>query len=122
MQVTPMAIRLYLVQWNQTTAEARAKELREAGYEVTVEFEDGARATRRILNNPPDLVLFDLAHRGSHSRETAAALRGFKATRRLPMLFIDGDAVEIDKTRSRVFQSLFATSDLLLHYLSKFEA
>ena len=116
-----MSIRLYLVQWNQTSADARAVELRAAGYEVTVEFEDGARATRRILNNPPDIVLFDLAHRGSHSRETAAALRGFKATRRLPMLFIDGDEVEIDKTRSRVFQAMFASSDLLLHYLNKFE-
>ena len=116
-----MSIRLYLVQWNQTSADARAAGLRAAGYEVTVEFEDGARATRRILNNPPDLVLFDLAHRASHSRETAAALRGFKATRRLPMLFIDGDEVDIDKMRSRVFQALFASSELLMHYLSKFE-
>ena len=116
-----MPVRLYLVQWNQTAAEARAVELREAGFEVAIEFADGARATRHILNNPPDLVLFDLAYRGSHSRETAAALRGFKATRRLPMLFIDGDAVDIDKTRSRVSQSMFASSDLLLHYLSKFE-
>jgi len=116
-----MSIRLYLVQWNQTTAEARAAELRAAGYEVTVEFDDGARATRRILNDPPDLALFDLAYRGSHSRETAAALRGFKATRRLPMLFIDGDAVDIDKTRSRVSQALFASSELLFHYLGKFE-
>lgn len=116
-----MAIRIYLVQWNQTTAEARASELREVGYEVTVEFEDGARATRRILSNPPDIVLFDLTQRPSHSRETAAALRGFKATRRLPMLFIDGAEMDVEKTRSRVFQSMFASSELLLHYLSKFE-
>lgn len=116
-----MSIRLYLVQWNQAKAEARAAELREAGFEVTVESEDGARATRRILNDPPDLALFDLDYHGAHSRETAAALRGFKATRRLPMLFIDGDEVDIDKTRARVFQAMFASSDLLLHYLRKFE-
>jgi CheY-like chemotaxis protein len=116
-----MSIRLHLVQWNQTAAEARARELRAAGYEVAVEFEDPARATRHILNNPPDLVLFDLDFRGAQSRETAAALRRFKAMRRLPMLFIDGDAVDIDKTRSRVRQSLFASSELLLHYLGKFE-
>lgn len=115
-----MPTRLYLVQWNQTAAEARAHELRGAGFEVTVEFADGARATRHILNNPPDLVVFDLSYRGSNSRETAAALRRFKATRRLPMLFVDGSAADIDRTRSMVAQALFASSELLLHYLSKF--
>ena len=116
-----MAIRLYLVEWNQAAAEARAGELRAAGYEVRVEFNDGARVTRHILNDPPDLALFDLTARASHSRETAAALRGYKATRRLPMLFIDGSEADIARTRERVSQAMFASSELLLHYLSKFE-
>ncbi|MBI5281792.1 MAG: hypothetical protein HY858_08940 [Candidatus Solibacter usitatus] len=113
--------RLYLFQWDPVSAEKRAAELRQAGWTVEVESQDGARGGRAILNHPPDLILFDLAKRPSHSRETAAGIRGYKAGRRLTMLFIDGEAIDVDKTRAKVSDALFTTSDLLLHHLSKLD-
>lgn len=110
--------RLFLFQWDDK-AEARAQALRAAGWTVEVETSDGARGCRAVLNHPPDMILFDLARRASHSRATAEAIRGFKTVRRIPMLFIDGSELEVEKVKSKILDPLFTPSDLLLHRLSK---
>ena len=114
--------RIFLFQWDPALAEQRASELRAAGWTVEVESEDGARGGREILNHPPDLILFDLAKRPSHSRETAAGIRGYKAGRRLPMLFVDGAPIDLEKTRAKISDALFTSSELLLHHLSKLDS
>jgi DNA-binding response OmpR family regulator len=111
--------RLFLFQWDEK-AETRASALRAAGWNVELESSDGARGCRAVLNHPPDLILFDLARYASHSRATAGAIRGHKAGRRIPMLFIDGSEHEIDKVTAAVMDPLFTSGKLLLHRLSKF--
>jgi hypothetical protein len=111
--------KLYLFQWDATSAAQRAEELRAAGWTVEVETEDGARGARNILNSAPDLILFDLARRPSHSRETASGIRGYKAGRRITMVFVDGTEADIGKVKDRVKYALFTTSELLLLHLSK---
>ena len=113
--------RLYLFQWDPAAAEARAAELRAAGWTVEVESTDGGRGTRNILNNPPDIILFDLARRPGQSRITADNIRGFKATRQVPMLFIDGTEEDVAKVRARILKPLFSPSELLMHRLSKLD-
>jgi response regulator RpfG family c-di-GMP phosphodiesterase len=112
--------RLFLFQWDDK-AEARAQALRAAGWTVEVESSDGARGCRAILNNPPDMILLDLARRPSHSRATAEAIHRFKASRRIPMLFIDGTELEVAKVKAAVLNPLFTPSELLLHRLSKLD-
>jgi DNA-binding response OmpR family regulator len=113
--------RLYLFQWDSAAAEARAAELRAAGWTVEVESTDGGRGTRNILNNPPDLILFDLDRRPAQSRITADGIRGYKAGRQIPMVFIDGTEEEVAKVKARILQPLFSPSELLLHRLSKLD-
>jgi len=113
--------RLFLFQWDPDAAEKRAAALRAAGWTVEVESSDGARGGRAVLNHPPDLILLDLAKKPSHSRATAEGIRGFKAGRQIPMLFIDGSPADIEKTRINVMRALFTPSELLLHRLSKLD-
>ncbi len=113
--------RLFLFQWDAAAAKKRADSLRAAGWTVEVESQDGARGCRAVLNHPPDIILLDLAKRPSHSRATAEGVRGYKTGRRIPMLFIDGSELEIEKTRTKVMGALFTSGELLLHRLSKID-
>lgn len=112
--------RLFLFQWDDK-AEARAEALRAAGWTVEVESADGARGCRAVLNHPPDMILFDLRRRPSHSRATAEAIRGYRSVRRIPMLFIDGTPLEVEKVKTKITDPLFTDGALLLHRLSKLD-
>ena len=45
--------RLFLVHWNAAEAAELAAPFEQAGWQVESEAEDGARAGKRILANPP---------------------------------------------------------------------
>lgn len=105
-----MRSRVFLVQWDAPSAEARAAALRADGWEVEVESQDGARAYRLIRATPPDVVVIDLARKPSHGRETAHALRTLKATRHLPIVFVDGTEEAVEKTQAKVAEAVFTTS------------
>jgi DNA-binding response OmpR family regulator len=115
-----MPRRLFLFEWDKTSANARVKVLRAAGWTVSVETEDGARGGSKVLKQPPDVIVFDLAKRPSHSRETASGIRGYKAGRSLPMVFVDGTGDDVAKTEARVSAALFTTSTKLLSVLNRF--
>jgi len=110
--------RIFLVAWNQEEVNARATDLRRAGWQVETEHQDGARAYRLIKTQPPDAVIIDLSRLPSHGRETAHALRGVKATRQLPIIFIDGTGEAVEKTKAKVPGALFTNSSGLLRTLS----
>jgi len=74
----------------------QAGPLRAAGWDVEIEAEDGARAGKRIKENPPQAVVIYLTRLPSHGRETADGLRSMKATRHLPIIFVDGKEEAID--------------------------
>ncbi|HLA97103.1 MAG TPA: hypothetical protein VJL34_01515 [Anaerolineales bacterium] len=105
--------RLFLFQWHEESAQQRARELREAGWEVEVEWEDGARGGNNVRANPPDLIVMDLARRPSHSRETADWLRSLKATRHIPIVFVDGTEEAIAKTKAKVGEAIYTSSSEL---------
>lgn len=116
-----MKRRLFLFQWDKTSAQQRAKLLRAEGWTVSVESEDGARGGDKVLQQPPDMVVFDLAKRPSHSRETAGGIRGYKAGRTIPMVFVDGTEEDIAKTKAKVSPAAFTTSEKLVGVLAKIE-
>ena len=111
--------KLFLFHWNQESAAQRAAQLQAAGWDVTFEFEDGARGGKAALDLQPDVIVFDLAQRSSHSRETAGGIRGYKAGRELKMVFVDGTAENIEKTKKKVSNGVYATSAELLSVLAK---
>lgn len=108
---------IFLFQWDKVSAQARVKELKAEGWKVEAEFEDGARGGKKVLAKPPDIVVMDLAKRPSHSRETANALRAYKAGRNLKIVFVDGSEEDIQKAKLKVANPVFTTSAKLRHVL-----
>jgi DNA-binding response OmpR family regulator len=112
---------IFLFQWDAEAAARRAGLLRAAGWNVEVESEDGARGVRRVLDVKPDLIVFDLAARPSHSRESALAVRRYRAGRYIPMIFVDGREDAVARLKSRIEGAIFTSPDLLLERLANFE-
>jgi CheY-like chemotaxis protein len=102
--------RLFLFEWDRALARERTKDLRSAGWIVQAECEDGARGGKKVLQSLPDVVVFDLAKRPSHSRETANGIRSYKAGRAIPIVFVDGSQEDIKKTKAKVGDAVFTTS------------
>jgi DNA-binding response OmpR family regulator len=113
--------KLFLIHWEQAEAEALAEPLRAEGWQVQIEAEDGARAGKRILADPPDAVVIYLTRLPSHGRETAHALRSYKAGREIPILFVDGEAEKVEKVRAKVPDARYLRSQDLQAALSRLE-
>lgn len=99
--------RLFLIHWHADEAEELAAPLRRDGWAVDVETSDGARAGKAIIAAPPDAVVVSLARMPAHGRETAAFLKGTKATRDVPVIFVGGAADTIDKTRKKIRDAVY---------------
>lgn len=104
---------LFLIHWNGGEAENLAAPLREEGWAVEVEAEDGARAVERIRDQAPAAVVIFLRRLPSHGRETAHALRAMKATRHVPILFVDGEEEKLARVRERVPDAVYTTAEQL---------
>jgi DNA-binding NarL/FixJ family response regulator len=111
--------KLFLFQWDDESAEERASELTAAGWEVAMETEEGERGYKNCKAFAPDIVLFGLAKKPSHSREVARALRQSKPFRETPFLFVDGTEEDIAKAKQKASAAQFTTSKSLINSLTK---
>ncbi len=101
--------RILLIHWNADEAEVRAATLRKAGHSVeTLTDAKDSSAHKRIAANPPDLFIIDLARLPSHGRELGGWLRRNRATRHVPLLYIEGDPVKTDRVRALLPDAHFA--------------
>jgi CheY-like chemotaxis protein len=102
--------RVLLIHWNAAEAAGRADRLRSDGYEVCcfTGQRDGA-GFRLIRNDPPDAVIVDLTRLPSQGRAVAIALRGQKATRLVPLVFIEGDPEKTARTRDLLPDAVYTT-------------
>lgn len=91
--------RVLLVHWNEDEAEERAGLLRGAGHQVAVHWSQGSEGLRRLRSSPPECVVIDLARLPSHGRAVATWLRQTKATRHVPLVFVEGDAGKTARVR-----------------------
>ena len=114
--------RLFLVHWNAAEAAELAAPFEQAGWQVESEAEDGARAGKRILANPPAAVVIYLTRLPSHGRETAHTLRSAKAGKRIPVIFVDGAEDKVAKVRANVPDGIFTTSAKLPQVLARLES
>jgi len=111
--------KLFLFQWDDDAAAERAAELTTAGWQVKTETEEGERGFKNCKAFAPDIVVFDLAKKPSHSREVARALRQSKPFRETPFLFVDGTDEDIAKAEQKAPGAQFTTSKGLIKSLTK---
>ncbi|MEK7751908.1 MAG: hypothetical protein AAB654_08325, partial [Acidobacteriota bacterium] len=93
--------RVRLIHWKAEEADARAERLAAPGFRVEFSQHSPPDLFRRLKKDPPDAVVIDLTRRPSHGREIAGALRKHKATRHVPLVFVDGDAERVARLPAR---------------------
>jgi CheY-like chemotaxis protein len=88
-----------LVHWNEQEAKERARALKALGYKAKILFDPEKHSLAEIREHPPELFLIDLSRLPSQGREIAGHFRRAKATRKVPILFVGGDAERIKTAR-----------------------
>ena len=102
-----MAARVLVIHWNAAEAVERADRVRGAGFPT--ETLSRSEELPRLRGNPPDAVVIDLTLRPSHGREVAIYLRRQKATRYVPLIFIEGDPEKTAQVRSLLPDAVYTT-------------
>lgn len=97
-----------LILWNEAEAGERAKRLRVLGYEVNHDTLSGPEGFRELRDNPPAAVVIDLSRVPSHGREVGIALRSYKDTRHVPIIFVGGDPEKLKKIKTYLPDAVYA--------------
>lgn len=114
--------KVFLVHWREAEAEVLAHEIRNMGWTVDWESDDGAMAGKRIKADPPDVVVIYLTRLPSHGRETGHSIHEKKGTRRIPLVYVDGSDEAIERTRTVVPDAVYTTTEKLDRTLSDYSA
>lgn len=103
-------MRVRLFHWKAAEAAPLIHSLTLAGHSVEYEEKLSREAIRSLRESPPDAVLIDLTRLPSQGREVATYLRGSKATRAIPLIFIDGAAEKVKSIRALLPDAVFCIS------------
>ena len=90
--------RIRLIHWNAAEAAERAARFPADEYQVNHAQLDTA-SLRDLRTNPPDALLIDLGRLPSHGRDVGVAVRQTRATRGIPLVFVDGDPAKVERVR-----------------------
>lgn len=101
--------RLRLIHWNAAEAEQRAALLQAAGYAVDSEPFTGPPSMRKLRADPPDAVVIDLARLPSQGRDVAVNIRHYKATRLVPIVFVDGQPEKVGRIRELLPEAVYTS-------------
>ncbi len=102
-------MRVRVVHWNAAEAAPLLATLRAAGHQVEYAAGDGGAVYRAIKQSPPDVVVIDLSRLPSHGRELATGLRGARATRHVPLVFVGGAADKVEAVRRWLPDAVYTT-------------
>lgn len=103
--------RVRLFHWNAKEADALIESLEAAGHKVDYDEKIVPGLFRGIRNSPPDAFVVFLARLPSQGREVATALRGFKATRRIPLVFVDGASEKVEAVRTLMPDAVYTSRE-----------
>lgn len=91
--------RVWLIHWNQQEAAGYARTLRALGHRVGYAPISDREVFRRIRLRPPDVFVICLDRLPGQGREAAGALREFKTTRPVPILFVGGTPEKMERLK-----------------------
>lgn len=103
--------RVLVVHWHAAECEQRAERVRGYGYTVKVHSDHGGggELTRMLTGRPPAAVVIDLGRLPSHGRAVAAFMRERKALRRVPIVFVPGDAEKTKRLQAAFPDAVYST-------------
>jgi hypothetical protein len=91
----PLHIRVF--HWRAEEAKPLLTVLKAAGY--SVDYKEPVASYREVRLSPPAAIVIDLSRLPSHGREVAVFLRGSKASRHIPIVFVGGEPEKIEGVR-----------------------
>jgi hypothetical protein len=96
-----------LIHWNAAEAQERIARLRAAGYEVEHRMRPGS--LRQWRDDPPAAFVIDLSRLPSHGRDVALSLRGYKPTRSVPLVFVEGEPDKVERVKRNLPDASYTT-------------
>ena len=102
--------RVRVIHWKANEAAALLSVLRAAGHTVEYDEEVDTGTFRAIRQSPPDAVVIDLSRRPSHGREVATFLRSHKATRPVPLVFVEGEPAKVEAVRKVLPDAVYSSA------------
>ena len=99
--------RVRLICWNAAEAEEQAQYLRSKGYTVDAAIPRGAPSLREMGSDPPLAIIIDLSRLPSQGRDIAVMLRQMNSTRRIPLIFSEGDPDKVERIRKLLPDAIY---------------
>jgi hypothetical protein len=99
--------RIRLIHSNASEAKEKARKLREAGYQVAWEPLTGPDSARKLKARLPAAYVIDLSRVPSFGRDVGIFLRHTKATRHVPLVFVDGDPAKVTPLKKKLPDAVF---------------
>lgn len=103
-------MRVRLIQWNADEARERARRLQTLGHEVQHKPLDAA-GLRHLREDPPEALVIDLTRLPSQGRDLAVSIRTYKATRHVPLIFVDGAPQKVTRIKALLPDAVYSTWD-----------
>lgn len=101
--------RVRVIHWNAAEAAERADRIRAAGYDTDAAPFRGSVELRALRQRPPLAVVIDLSRLPMQGRDVGLAIRHAKATRHVPLVFVEGAPVKIERIRQQLPDATYAT-------------
>ena len=101
--------RVRLIHWSATETAERAERIRAAGYVVDAAAFGGGAELRSLRQRPPLAVVIDLTRLPMQGRDVGLAIRHAKATRHVPLVFVEGDREKLERVRRQLPDATYAT-------------
>jgi CheY-like chemotaxis protein len=98
--------RIRLIHWNAAEAKGKASILASAGYEVDYE-QFTSQTLKELKSNPPATVVIDLSRLPSQGRDVAVNIRHAKATRDIPIVFVEGDSQKLAQIKTFIPDAIY---------------
>lgn len=100
--------RVLLIHWNEAEARERLARLHKAGFAAEACWKSGdPEQFKGIRHHPPDALVIDLGRLPSHGRAVAVYFRQTKATRGVPLIFVDGAAEKVAAIRAQLPDAVY---------------
>lgn len=110
---------LRLIHWNGPEGRERKLRLASLGHHADFDDVDGAELLRALRATPPEAFVIDLSRLPSHGREVAMWLRSTKATRHVPLVFVDGDPAKVARLKALLPDATYTSWGRLKTALAK---
>lgn len=98
-------MRVRVFHWRAEEAQPLLALLKAAGH--LVDYSEPVSSYKEVRTSPPDAIVIDLSRRPSHGKEVAVFLRGSKATRHIPIIFVGGEPEKMEGVRRVLPDAVF---------------